>query len=216
VTYRAVLFDLDGTLLDTLRDIADAMNAVLARLRLPGHPPVDYRLFVGEGVTRLVERALPEERRDGELIRRAEAMLDEEYAHRWNATTRPYPGIPGLLDELAARGVPLAVLSNKPDDFTLLTVSRLLPAWRFHPVMGARPGVPRKPDPAAALEIAGILGIVPSDILYLGDSGVDMRTARAAGMHPVGALWGFRSAAELNEAGAAALVGSPAELLELL
>jgi phosphoglycolate phosphatase len=216
MTFRAVLFDLDGTLLDTLRDIADSMNAALARLGHPGHPVEAYRGFVGEGVERLAECVLPPADRDRGSIRRAAELLGEEYAARWGATSGPYPGVPEMLDGLEALGLPLAVLSNKPDDFTRLTVERLLPRWPFRVVLGARPGVPRKPDPTAALEIAGLLGVAPGDILYLGDSGVDMRTARAAGMFPVGALWGFRAAPELVESGAALLLSRPAELLERL
>ncbi len=214
--YRAVIFDLDGTLLDTLQDISDSMNAVLGRLELPAHLPEAYRRFVGDGVERLVWRALPKEKRDEEMVRHGVALLSEEYGRRWDATTRPYPGIPGLLDSLATRGMPLAVLSNKPDHFTRLSVSRLLPSWRFHPVLGARPGVPKKPDPAAALEISSTLGVSPELILYLGDSGVDMRTATAAGMCAVGATWGFRPAAELREHGARTLIEIPSDLLALL
>ena len=130
--------------------------------------------------------------------------------------TRPYPGIPELLDALTARRLPLAVLSNKPDDLTTLIVSRLLATWRFAAVHGARPQVPRKPDPAGALHIARELDLAPGRIIYLGDTRVDMETARAAGMHPVGVLWGFRAAEELRDGGAAELLAHPGELLALL
>ena len=123
---------------------------------------------------------------------------------------------PDMLDALAAQGVRLAVLSNKPHDFTELMVRGQLPRWHFETVAGARPGVPRKPDPAVALQITRMLGIEPSEIIFLGDSEIDMKTASAAGMFAAGALWGFRDAGELRESGARELLACPADLLRLL
>ena len=139
---------------------------------------------------------------------------------RWSARnalkTRPYEGVPALLDALTARGTPMAVLSNKPHDSTLAVVASFLARWHFAAVFGAREAIPVKPDPAGALEIAGLLGLPPADIAYLGDTNTDMQTATAAGMFPVGALWGFRTADELLENGARALLETPLELLPLL
>ena len=212
---KAVLFDLDGTLLDTLDDLADSMNQVLADMGYPQHRTEDYRYFVGDGMEMLVSRALPPEARKGHVVARGLAAMEAEYGRRWSCTTRPYAGVPAMLDELQSRQTLMAILSNKPEDFTRLTVSTLLKSWSFDAVCGARPGVPKKPDPAAALEIAARLRVRPSECLYLGDTATDMKTACRAGMYAVGALWGFRGAAELEAGGAQALVEGPADFLEI-
>ena len=216
MTPRAVIFDLDGTLLDTLEDLADSMNAVLRSMGYPEHPVDAYRYFVGEGMEMLARRALPDAEVSDELVGRCVAAMQREYGRRWADKTRPYPGVPEMLDELERRRFPKAVFSNKPDSFTQLTVRELLSEWRFEPVLGIRPGVPRKPDPAGALEIASRLRVEPEACLYVGDTSTDMQTARAAGMIPLGATWGFRPAAELEESGAEHLLGRPADLLEFL
>ncbi|MHC4933228.1 MAG: HAD family hydrolase [Planctomycetota bacterium] len=212
----AVMFDLDGTLLDTLEDLADSMNAVLERLGLPGHPVEAYRHFVGDGMPNLVRRALPDDRRDGAAVELGSQAMREEYGTRWRAKTRPYDGVPELLDALLDRGLGVTILSNKPDDFTRMTVEALLPHWDFRVVRGVLPEVPRKPDPTAALRIAEELGIPPGEFLYCGDTDTDMRTAVAAGMVPLGALWGFRDAEELRAAGASVLLERPQDLLALI
>lgn len=216
MSYRAVLFDLDGTLLDTLADLAAAGNAALRAMGLPEHPVEAYRYFVGDGMERLVRRLLPAECGDAATLAACGARMRAEYAARWADTTRPYAGVAELLDALAARRLPLAVLSNKPDEFTQLCVARLLPQWRFEVILGAQAGWPRKPDPATALEIARRLAVPPADVLYLGDTNTDMQTATAAGMFAVGVLWGFRTANELLAAGARVLLAQPTELLDLL
>lgn len=214
--FKAVLFDLDGTLLDTLEDIADSVNTVLDRNGLPGHMLEAYRYFIGDGVEDLASRALPENRRTGVMVARVVAAFREEYGQRWADKTGPYEGIPELLNALTARGTKMAILSNKPDNFTRLMVSRLLEKWRFEPVIGAKPSMPKKPDPTGAAEIAGRLGVLPGEFLYLGDGDADMKTAIAAGMYPVGALWGFRTAGELLASGAKTLVRHPMDLIDLL
>ena len=213
---RAVIFDLDGTLLDSLEDLADSMNAVLLRSGLPTHPLDAYRYFVGEGIEMLVQRAVPEAERAPARLAAHVGAMRSEYDLRSAAKTRPYPGVPELLDALEARGMPAAILSNKPHDATVEIVTQLLGKWRFRAVLGARPSVPKKPDPAGALEIAAGLGVPPGEILYLGDTATDMRTARAALMRAVGALWGFRTEDELREAGAEFLARDPGDLLDLL
>lgn len=212
--YQAVLFDLDGTLLNTLEDLANAMNRVLEKWGLPIHAVEQYRLFVGDGVENLVRRALPENMRDPAVLARGVSAMREEYSRTWAVYTKPYPGIRELLDELQARSIPMAILSNKQDDFTKKMVKSLLGSWKFYPVLGERPHIPRKPDPAGALEIASSLGVQPERFLYLGDTDTDMKTAVAAGMYPVGALWGFRTAQELLSSGARRLLERPQELLE--
>lgn len=215
--FSAVLFDLDGTLLDTLDDIADSVNAALAAMGHPVHPVRDYKLMIGEGVRHLASGALPHAVRDDEsAIDELLIRIRDEYARRWNDKTKPYDGIPELLDELASRDVRTAILSNKPHEFTVIGVKELLPRWRFDAIIGQRDGVPQKPDPSQAIGIAKGLGIDARDFLYLGDSGVDMQTARAAGMFPVGALWGFREREELIANGAEAIIASPMELIPIL
>lgn len=214
--FDAVLFDLDGTLLDTLEDIADAANRALARHSYPLHPVASFRYFVGEGARTLVERTLPEEARDTHTIDRLYAEFRGEYARNWKAKTRPYDGVPELLDGLVARGLKIAVLSNKPDDFTRRCVGELLGAWTFDAVLGHHDGIPPKPDPTGALRVAAALGVPPKRILLAGDSAIDMATAVAAGMFPVGVLWGFRTREELESSGARAVIEAPGELLALL
>ena len=212
--YKAVLFDLDGTLLDTLEDLADSTNAALAELGIPGHPLEAYKQHVGDGLENLLRRALRQEPLDEALLARGIELTRREYASRWANTSKPYPGIPDLLTRLTHQGIPMAVFSNKPDEFTRLCVTRLLSDWHFEAVLGATPELPRKPDPRGALAIAAQMGIAPGEILYLGDTNTDMQTAVAAGMFPVGALWGFRTADELLATGAAALAKTPAEVLD--
>ena len=216
MTYKAVIFDLDGTLLDTLDDLADAGNRVLAAEGLPVHPVPEYRYFVGDGMQALVRRILPRHLRSPEQIERLILAFREDYGRNWQVKTRAYQGIGEMLTAVQDRGLSLNVLSNKPHDFTRLCVSEFFRHWEFDHVLGLRPGSHRKPDPAGALEIAGRLGIPAADFLYLGDTATDMKTAAAAGMYPVGALWGFRSAAELKEAGARRLIAEPSELPGLL
>lgn len=210
---RAIVFDLDGTLLDTLEDLADSMNAVLARAGHPTHPVAAYRHFVGDGVRTLVRRSLPAAA--GDVDGGVDAML-EEYGRRWREKTRPYPGVDVLLDGLTDRGLPFAILSNKPHDFTRLTAEALLDRWRFAEIWGVRNGIPPKPDPTGALAMAAALSVTPGEILYLGDTNTDMQTAVSAGMDPAGVLWGFRDAAELRASGARVLVERPEHVLGLL
>lgn len=216
VRVRAVLFDLDGTLLDTLEDLADSVNAVLRRSGFPVHPVEAYRYFVGDGARVLMARVLPEANRDDATIARCLEGFVAEYANHWNIKTRPYPGIDALLDGLDRRGVRKAVLSNKPHDATVRCVRELLIEWEFDVVLGQQEGRPRKPEPEGALLVARELGVQPEEVLYLGDTATDMHTAVAAGMIPVGALWGFRTEDELVGSGARMLAGSPVEVLTLL
>jgi phosphoglycolate phosphatase len=159
---------------------------------------------------------LPEDRRNEDTIRRCLDEYREDYGKHWSVETRPYPGVPELLDALRRRGLKLAVLSNKPDAFTKKCVAALLPRDAFDAVAGERPDVPRKPDPAGARAMATQFGAAPGDCLYVGDSGIDMKTAVGAGMFPVGVLWGFRPREEMEASGARVLVAAPTEILNLL
>ena len=216
VTYRALIADLDGTLLDTLQDLADSVNAALARLGLPGHDLDSYKYFVGDGRRMMALRALPEDRRDEETLSQLCLYINEEYQFGWTAKTRPYDGIPELLDALTARAIRLAVLSNKPHEYTSPMVADLLSRWSFDVVAGESPDFPKKPDPTGARRILSLMDIKSEECLYIGDSGVDMQTATAAGLYPVGVLWGFRTAEELLDNGAKVLVEKPADILALL
>jgi phosphoglycolate phosphatase len=214
--FRAIIFDLDGTLLDTLDDIANAANHVLAARGLPTHPNPHYRKFIGEGVVKLMLRALPETHQDEATVQACVGAYVQEYERTWNALTRPYPGVAEMLDALVVRELKLAVLSNKPDHFTQRCVGELLAGWAFGVVLGASDEFPRKPNPASAIETARRLGVPPAECLYVGDSGIDMQTARAAHMCSTGALWGFRGKAELLKDGAQHLINKPGEVLDLL
>ena len=214
--YRAVLFDFDGTLLDTLQDLAESVNSVLSRSGFPEHSLEAYRHFVGEGIEELARRVLPEGHRDEGTITKTLIDVRQEYRQRWPNHTRPYEGIPELLDALTARRVKMAIVTNKPDDSTRTMAARLLPRWKFDVIVGATTEMPRKPDPKGALEASRLLRLSPEAILYVGDSDIDMKTANAAGMYAVGVLWGFRSADELIKNGAKVLIRKPLELLELL
>jgi phosphoglycolate phosphatase len=213
-TYKAVLFDLDGTLLDTLDDLADSMNEVLASHGWAVHPVDGYRYFVGDGFENLVRRTVPFELKgDEKTVQGCVAEAHAAYERRWNAKTGPYPGVTDLLDRLAAKGVPLAILSNKPHDFVKKIVTHYLGKWSFIAVQGAKAGTPRKPDPTAALEISRNLAVPAGSFLYLGDTNTDMKTALAAGMFAVGVLWGFRTEQELRDSGAEGLVKHPLDVL---
>jgi phosphoglycolate phosphatase len=215
--YKAVLFDLDGTLMDTIEDLTDAMNVALAACGFPVCSVAQGKYFVGDGVRNFVIRALPEDKRgDGELIAKVSEIYRDAYAKCWAVKTRPYDGIPELLDGLTQRGLRMVVFSNKPDDFAKLMVAKLLPQWHFEEVVGATDGKPQKPDPLVPLELAGKIGVPPAEFLYVGDMNTDMKTANAAGMFAVGALWGFRTAEELRANGAKVLLAHPTDLLKLL
>jgi len=214
--FDAVLFDLDGTLLDTLEDLCDSMNVVLAARGHPTHPLAAYRYFVGDGIAKLVRRALPEAARDEETVAAAVEEMRAAYRERWKVKSRPYEGVPELLAALRHAGLRLVVFSNKPEAFTRLCVEELLDPRAFEIVRGAREGVPFKPDPAGAIAIAEELGVAPERFLYLGDTNTDMKTARGSGMYPVGAAWGFRPVEELVESGAEVVIEAPLALLEVL
>ena len=214
--FEAILFDLDGTLLNTLEDLADAVNKGLAEKEFPQHGLNQFRYFVGEGREEMALKALPADHRDPATLKWLVDFINVYYAIHWKDHTLPYPGIADTLDNLVVRGIRLAVFSNKPQEFTSQNVEGLLPRWNFEIVLGASDTVPKKPNPAAALRIAAELGLQPAKFIYLGDSGIDMRTARGAGMYPVGAVWGFRTREELIADGAKIVIERPQELLKLI
>ena len=210
--YKAVLFDLDGTLTDTLVDIADAMNRALRLHGLPEWPVEAYRYLVGNGAKVLSERCVRERQ---ELSAAVRQTYQAYYETHNLVQTKPYEGVPEMLQALVDRGIRLAVLSNKPDADTKAVVRHFFPEIPFAVVRGQVEGVPVKPDPTGALAVADEMGLAPGEFLYLGDTAVDMECALAAGMHPVGALWGFRTEEELRQSGAEHLARQPGDLLAI-
>ncbi|HPS52658.1 MAG TPA: HAD family hydrolase, partial [Phycisphaerae bacterium] len=214
--YEAVVFDLDGTLLNTLEDLADCMNATIGEFGYAPQPLENYRYYVGDGVVNLARRACCDSDISEETIKKIVARNREIYGNGWAVKTRPYSGIPELLDELAARGVKMSVMSNKPHQFTRLCVERFFDIDKFVVVQGVMDGIAPKPDPAGVDMIVKTIGLPREKFLYLGDTNTDMKTAVAAKMFAVGATWGFRTAEELLKYGAMKLVDRPEELLKLL
>ena len=213
---KAIIFDLDGTLLNTLDDLSDSMNYALTSLGFPPRFRSENQQFVGNGVEVFAERALPESARTPEMIWQCAELMGEEYRRRYNYKTFPYYGVIDLLYNLQKIPVRLAVLTNKNDDFARIMISEFFPRINFSVVRGALPHVPKKPDPTAALQIAKELGVLPSEILFVGDSSVDIRTGISAGMIPIGVSWGFRTIDELRKEGAQHIVIEPHELLSIV
>jgi phosphoglycolate phosphatase len=214
--FKAVIFDLDGTLVDSLEDIADALNAVLRSEGLPLHPLEKIREWVGEGARKLVQLALPAYRHDDDFIDKFLLGYQAEYRLNCTRKTRIYEEVPALLDQLAMHRLPMNILSNKPQEFTSLLYEHYFSPWKFKQVVGQRQGIPKKPDPAAALEIADKLGLSPSSVLYIGDSETDIQTAKNAGMQAAAVCWGFRSQSELASHEPAYLVNRPDEIVSIL
>lgn len=210
-----VIFDLDGTLLDTIGDLAAACNHILAADGHPEHTVDRYRTFVGNGITRLVERALPKQCRTPEYITEMRRRFVERYQSHIADHTRPYDGVAGLLDALRDRGIAVAVASNKYQAGAEILVERFF-GDRFAAVFGQRDGVPVKPDPRIVRDILAATGAAAERTLYAGDSGVDMATAAAASIESVGVSWGFRPASELTAAGARHIIDRPEQLLEIV
>lgn len=211
-TIQAIIFDLDGTLLNTLDDLADSMNRVLSSLGYPTHITEAYKYFVGDGIEKLAHRVLPPPERSEETINTCVAAMREDYGQHWMDQTRLYDGIEEMLTELTNRNIQLAILSNKPHPFTEITVSHYFDRWNFAEVAGAVSDIPPKPDPAGAIRIIKKMDIPAENFLYLGDTSTDMKTANGAGISAIGALWGFRTESELLESGARAVISNPAEI----
>lgn len=213
--YDLIIFDLDGTLLNTIGDLAEAANVMLEKRNLPQHTYEEYCTFVGNGIMRLVERALPEELRTAESVAAAREDFLSYYIDHIDCKTKPYEGIVQLLNDLQAEGVSLAVASNKFQAGTRKLIQRFFPEIGWVAVYGQRPDVPLKPDPAVVEEILSEVKIPRERVLYVGDSGVDIETAHRAGIKAVGVTWGFRSRSELEAAGADRIVDCAEEILSL-
>lgn len=214
MSIKAVIFDLDGTLLDTLGDLAGAVNAALRPRGYPLLSEDEVRTRVGNGVRTLIARALPAGI-DADTVDACLADFQAHYDAHLVERTHPYPGIPTVIEAFTRRGVRMAVLSNKYHAASARLIEHYFPG-QMTLVCGEQPGVPRKPDPTGARRILSALSVQPDEVLYVGDSDVDMHTAAAAGLTPVGALWGFRSKDSLLASGAEHIVETPEDLITLL
>ena len=213
---EAILFDLDGTLLNTIVDIAESANFALSSLGYPPHAAEKYKHFVGNGVDVLVRRILPEGARTAENEEAVKRIYLTHYGEHSLDTTGPYDGIVDLLGELALAGKKLAVVSNKPDNTAKSTASYFFGSDRFGSVIGASPDVPLKPDPTMAARAMAHLKVQPQGVVFVGDTSVDIQTGKNAGCHTVGVTWGFRNREELEGSGAEHVIDAPHELLDIL
>ena len=212
---KSIIFDLDGTLLNTIEDLANACNYALTTLGYKTHEVEKYKTFVGNGIYKLVERMLPEDRRDMENIEKALKLFDTYYEKHMIDMTKPYDGIMEMLDSLINRGINIAVVSNKPHEFTTEVVKNYF-GDRFKVVYGHKKNTKEKPDPWAVLEVIEEFNVNKDECLYIGDSEIDINTAKNAGVKSVGVEWGFRGKGELEAAGANYIVNKPEQILEIL
>lgn len=214
---RLVIFDLDGTLLDTIDDLGNAGNHILQTHGLPVHSLDEYRYFVGNGITKLIERTLPEELRDERFIHSLREEFIAYYTEHAEEYTRPYEGITDMLGELQRGGVKMAVASNKFDAATRSLVERFFGGFNFSAVYGQREGIPVKPDPRIVFDVMSSAGIDDTgSILYVGDTNTDMLTAKNAGLASVGVIWGFRPREELAANGATYIVDRPGHIADIV
>ncbi len=213
--YKAVIFDLDGTLVDSVADIANAANSALRARGFAERGVDEYRLFIGGGAEEMIKKALPQGASPCDVSGCLDGFM-ASYRKGFDIYTKLYDGMSELLCSLCEKNIRLAVLSNKPQEMTSSISRSLLSKWRFARVVGHSEETPRKPDPSGALNLCGPLSVSASETALVGDSGIDMKTAVAAGMLPVGALWGFRGRDELISAGARYVIERPAELMRII
>ena len=214
--YKGIIFDLDGTLFNSIEDIADAVNSSLTDAGLDIYPVEKYISWIGNGAYKLVERALPENLKSDEQIHLFLDKFLEAYDNNWNVKSNIYEGIHDVLDFLLQEEFSMSILSNKPHLLTQKIAGYYFKRWKFECVFGQRDGIPKKPDPQAALKIAGICGLNPKEFLYVGDSETDIKTALAAGMLPVGVTWGYGTKQAIADAGAIYIINRADELIELV
>lgn len=212
--FKAVIFDLDGTLLNTLSDLADSANHILTELGFPTHDNESYKYFIGNGIPKLIERCLPCDKQ--EYHAQALALFKEYYALHSKDKTAPYEQIPELLKRLCDKGMRLGVITNKAHDIAVSVVEDYFGENIFKMIRGLDDSIEAKPNPLGALSVAKALCVNPSEVLYVGDSAVDMMTAVNAGFTPLGVLWGFRKRDELLEGGATLIAESPLDILNFI
>lgn len=213
---KLVIFDLDGTLLNTIADLAAATNQALLHYGYPTHETEAYRFFVGNGINKLFERALPEGERTEENVWKIRSQFVPYYDKHNADLSRPYPGIPELLETLQQQGIMIAVASNKYQAATRKLISHYFPEINFVEVLGQREGIPAKPDPSIVCDIMAKAGVKNEEVLYVGDSNVDMHTAHNAGVTAIGVAWGFRPRTELEALHPAHILEKAKDLLPLL
>lgn len=214
--YKLIIFDLDGTLLDTIDDLANSVNFALKQYNFPTHPIETYRFMVGNGVNKLLERALPEEHRNADVISMVKQDFIKYYFAHSDEFTKPYQGVGELLKKLSEEGYQLAIASNKVHVATAELAERFFPEIKFIIVLGQRDGFPTKPNPAILEEIIDAAGVSKKEVLYVGDSGVDVATALNTGVDFAGVLWGFRPRTELETVGAKNFVENAEDLYALI
>ncbi|QKJ24594.1 HAD family hydrolase [Poseidonibacter lekithochrous] len=214
-TQKAIIFDLDGTLIDSLEDIAVCMNQVFAEMELPTHEINDYKKFVGGGVDILVENALADSQ-PKEIKKQVSKRFKEVYDQNLHAKTLPYDGIYELLEQLEEANIKMAILSNKPHKFTCQYAQSLFKDNKFLEVHGQKEHINKKPDPKAAIDIANNLNINCENIYFVGDTKIDMQTAKNANMKAIGVLWGFREEDELRKNGADFIVEKPSDIFDII
>jgi phosphoglycolate phosphatase len=213
---KLVIFDLDGTLLDTIEDLANSVNYALEQYNFPTHPVEAYRFFIGNGVNKLLERALPEDKRNADFVSMLKVYFIRHYFAHSEELTKPYPGISELVSKLYNEGYQLGVASNKVHDATVELVNRFFPDVKFTAIFGQRDGYPVKPAPGILEEIVELAGVEKSEVMYVGDSGVDVATAYNAKVPFAGVLWGFRPRKELEEVGATRFAETTQELYRII
>ena len=213
---KGIIFDLDGTLLNSIEDLAESMNIVLNNNGFPTHEIHIYEKFIGNGILSLVKNALPDSHNDEDTIIEYFDSMYEIYTSNCTNKTKPYDGVSELLEVLTSRNIKIAVLSNKADELTKKAVDTLLSNWNFESIHGLTEETTKKPNPIKALEICEAMGNSPKEMIFVGDSGIDIETGVNAGMITIGVTWGFRSKEELIQSGADHIIDHPLDLLEIL
>ena len=213
---RLLIFDLDGTLVNTLTDLTDSVNYALSQFGFPTHEFDEYRLFIGNGINKLIERSLPETNRQVETIAAVKSVFVEYYMNHKTDKSYVYDGVVELLTMLQEKGIMIGVASNKYHEATVEMINHYFPTINFVKVLGQRDGVPTKPDPTIVFEVMAAANVQPNEVLYIGDSGVDMNTASAAKVDSVGVGWGLRSVEELQANNATYIVHSAADILKII
>lgn len=212
---KAALFDLDGTLANSLEDLAQGVNLALTTYGYPTHETEAFKYFVGDGIPKMIERALPEGERSADNIEKLRKIFIEHYGVHYADNTYAYDGMPELVNTLKEKGFLVAVVTNKAQDMADIVVNKLY-GDAFDLVFGQRPGIPAKPDPTAAFMAMEQLGVTSEECVFLGDSGMDILAAVNSGAVPIGETWGFRKEDELLENGAKFIINHPEELIELI
>lgn len=213
--YKGVIFDLDGTLIDTIEDISDSVNEVLTIYGYPNHSYEDFKLKVGKGFKDLIKKSFPKDA-DEKIIENGVSLFVESYNKNYQNKTKPYEDVEEVLKELHKMGIKIGVNSNKRNDYTNQLITKCFNVIPFVAILGEREGIPKKPDPMSALEIAKLMNLNPSEILYIGDTKTDISTSKNAGMDSIGVLWGFRSFEELESHGATYIISNAMEILDIV